>query len=55
MLPDGTVGGAGGNDAPVMTLRRPDAFFRRLGADGLIGFGESYMAGDWDADDPPPS
>ena len=31
---------------------RSDAFFRRLGADGLIGFGEAFMAGDWDADDP---
>ena len=30
---------------------RPDDFYRRLAAGGLIGFGESYMAGDWDADD----
>ncbi len=36
---------------PVMRLHRPAQFFRRLGHDGLIGFGESYMAGDWDADD----
>jgi cyclopropane-fatty-acyl-phospholipid synthase len=36
---------------PVMRLQRPSQFFRRLGHDGLIGFGESYMAGDWDADD----
>jgi cyclopropane-fatty-acyl-phospholipid synthase len=28
-----------------------DRFFTRLGRDGLIGFGESYMAGDWDSDD----
>ena len=27
----------------------PSAFFRRLGAAGLIGFGEAYMAGDWDS------
>jgi cyclopropane-fatty-acyl-phospholipid synthase len=33
-----------------MTIRR-DAFFHRLGADGKIGFGEAYMAGDWVADD----
>ena len=26
-------------------------FFRRFGASGLIGFGESYMAGDWDCAD----
>ena len=34
-----------------MVVDRPDAFFAALGAGGLIGFGESYMAGDWDADD----
>ena len=28
-----------------------DAFFHRLGADGKIGFGESYMAAEWHADD----
>jgi cyclopropane-fatty-acyl-phospholipid synthase len=55
--PDGTVLGkaaydpAPGNPYPVMTLNRPDAFAARLGDGGLIGLGESYMAGDWDADD----
>jgi cyclopropane-fatty-acyl-phospholipid synthase len=58
--PDGTVLGkaASGNAAsdrdgsvPVMTMHRPDAFAARLGDGGLIGLGESYMAGDWDADD----
>ncbi len=51
--PDGTVIGGGRADqsAPAMDLHRPEAFIRRLGADGLIGFGESYMAGDWDAPD----
>ena len=34
-----------------MVLRRPREFFRRFGASGLIGFGESYMAGDWDSAD----
>jgi cyclopropane-fatty-acyl-phospholipid synthase len=34
-----------------MMIRNPGAFFTRLGADGLIGFGESYMAGDWDCAD----
>jgi cyclopropane-fatty-acyl-phospholipid synthase len=34
-----------------MYLWRPADFFRRVGAAGLIGFGESYMAGDWDSDD----
>jgi cyclopropane-fatty-acyl-phospholipid synthase len=32
-----------------MTLRDPDAFFARLGADGKIGFGESYMAREWES------
>ena len=50
-LPDGRVIGAGGPDAPVMRVRSDD-FFRRLGSDGLIGFGEAFMSGDWDADDP---
>ncbi|MER5890356.1 cyclopropane-fatty-acyl-phospholipid synthase family protein [Streptomyces sp. NPDC001941] len=36
---------------PLLHVRRPRAFFRRIGADGLIGFGESYMAGEWDSDD----
>ncbi|WP_406864715.1 cyclopropane-fatty-acyl-phospholipid synthase family protein [Streptomyces sp. HUAS MG47] len=36
---------------PTLVLHDPDAFHRRIGADGLIGFGESYMAGEWDADD----
>ncbi|MFB7356238.1 class I SAM-dependent methyltransferase [Streptomyces gardneri] len=36
---------------PTLTLHDPAAFHRRIGADGLIGFGESYMAGEWDSDD----
>jgi len=51
VLPDGRVMGGGGVDAPLMRVRSND-FFRRLGSDGLIGFGEAFMAGDWDADDP---
>jgi cyclopropane-fatty-acyl-phospholipid synthase len=50
-LPDGRIVGGGGPDAPLMRVRRDD-FFRRLGRHGLIGFGEAFMAGDWDADDP---
>jgi cyclopropane-fatty-acyl-phospholipid synthase len=49
--PDGKMHGAGGPDAPVMVLHRPREFFRRFGATGLIGFGEAYMAGDWDSAD----
>jgi cyclopropane-fatty-acyl-phospholipid synthase len=47
----GAAFGNGGPGAPLMTLRRPDDFFRRIGASGLIGLGESYMAGDWDSGD----
>jgi cyclopropane-fatty-acyl-phospholipid synthase len=50
-LPDGSLHGAGGPGTPVMHLHRPREFFRRLGAGGLIGFGESYMAGEWDSTD----
>ncbi|MDN5581494.1 MAG: class I SAM-dependent methyltransferase [Corynebacterium sp.] len=37
-------------DADLRVLR-PGAFYARLGARGLTGFGESYTAGDWEADD----
>jgi cyclopropane-fatty-acyl-phospholipid synthase len=37
--------------APVMQLEDPDAFFHRVGTGGLIGFGESYQAGEWDSPD----
>jgi len=49
--PDGTVLGAGGPDAPVMVMVRPEAFDARIGDNGLIGLGESFMAGDWEASD----
>jgi cyclopropane-fatty-acyl-phospholipid synthase len=53
-FPDGTSWGAGG---PQLDVIRPDAFFRRLGRDGLIGFGEAWMTGDittegWQGADP---
>ncbi|HET7172091.1 MAG TPA: cyclopropane-fatty-acyl-phospholipid synthase family protein [Gaiellales bacterium] len=50
VLPDGRRAVAGRAGAPTMTIHG-DAFFHRLGADGRIGFGEAYMAGDWSADD----
>lgn len=49
--PDGTVMGTGGAGAPVMTIVRPEAFEARIGDNGLIGLGESFMAGDWEAPD----
>ncbi|MGH3451291.1 MAG: class I SAM-dependent methyltransferase [Haloechinothrix sp.] len=39
--------GAGGAGSPEMRVLRPADFFNRLGVDAKIGFGESYMAGDW--------
>jgi cyclopropane-fatty-acyl-phospholipid synthase len=50
-FPDERLLGEGPPDAPVMVVNRPREFFRRLGDSGLIGFGESYMAGDWDCAD----
>ncbi|MFJ4788713.1 class I SAM-dependent methyltransferase [Streptomyces sp. NPDC088794] len=47
-FPDGTTAGLGG---PVLDIHDSKAFHRRIGAQGLIGFGESYMAGEWDAPD----
>ena len=46
-FPDGSTWGAGDDDAPVMQLIRPFNFFTRLGTDFRSGFGEAYMAGDW--------
>jgi cyclopropane-fatty-acyl-phospholipid synthase len=40
-----------GQGGPVMRLHRPDEFYARLGRDGLIGFGEAYLTGAWDAED----
>jgi cyclopropane-fatty-acyl-phospholipid synthase len=50
-FPGGRRAGGGPPGAPEMVLHRPADFFARVGADGLIGFGESYMAGDWDCTD----
>jgi cyclopropane-fatty-acyl-phospholipid synthase len=40
-----------GQGGPTMRLHRPDEFYARLGRDGLIGFGEAYLTGAWDAED----
>lgn len=37
-------------NAPELRIH-DDAFFRRLGNHGNVGFAESYMAGEWEADD----
>ncbi|MGZ6793102.1 MAG: class I SAM-dependent methyltransferase, partial [Mycobacteriales bacterium] len=51
LLPDGRVLGAGGLEGPVLRLRRPEAFYLRIGDSGLVGFGEAFMAGDWETED----
>ncbi|MEO8518246.1 MAG: cyclopropane-fatty-acyl-phospholipid synthase family protein [Dermatophilaceae bacterium] len=50
MYPDGKcIGGGGSDGSPVFEVVRPGALFARLGRDTKVGFGESYMAGDWRA------
>ncbi|MFJ5178703.1 class I SAM-dependent methyltransferase [Streptomyces griseoviridis] len=44
----GATAGLGG---PVLDIHDPKAFHARIGGQGLIGFGESYMAGEWDTPD----
>jgi cyclopropane-fatty-acyl-phospholipid synthase len=51
VYPDGTVIGAADRTLPTMVVHRPEALVRRVGSYGLIGFGESYMAGDWSSTD----
>jgi len=48
---DGQRFGAGGRSDPDLHLIRPSDFYQRLAASGLIGFGEAYLAGDWESDD----
>ena len=45
---EGRILGQGG---PEMTIQRPEEFFARLGRGLLIGFGEAYLTGAWDAPD----
>jgi cyclopropane-fatty-acyl-phospholipid synthase len=51
VYPDGTVIGGGDDGSPTLTLNQPDSVTRRMGRYGLIGFGESYMAGEWESAD----
>lgn len=46
-LPGGALLAPAPADAPAIRIARPRAFFARLGHAPKIGFGESYMAGDW--------
>ncbi|HCB04887.1 MAG TPA: SAM-dependent methyltransferase [Nocardioides bacterium] len=40
-----------GRGGPVAVVHRPEELFARLGRDQLIGFGEAYLTGAWDAED----
>jgi cyclopropane-fatty-acyl-phospholipid synthase len=51
VYPDGEVIGAADPTSPTLVMHRPDALARRIGRHGLIGFGESYMAGEWSSKD----
>jgi cyclopropane-fatty-acyl-phospholipid synthase len=43
--------GDGAGPSIVVDLRRPDAFWQKLALRTRVGFGESYVDGDWDCDD----
>jgi cyclopropane-fatty-acyl-phospholipid synthase len=47
--PGGRVLGTGAAGSPEFEIVRPGAFFGQLGRDAKIGFGDSYLAGDWRA------
>ncbi len=51
--PDGRGRRFGDRGGPSITvdIRRPDAFWHKLGDRTRVGFGESYVDGDWDCDD----
>jgi cyclopropane-fatty-acyl-phospholipid synthase len=51
VYPDGSVVGAADPTLPTMTILAPKNLARRVGRYGLIGFGESYMAGEWQSND----
>lgn len=51
VYPDGSVIGAADLTLPTMVVHEPSSLNRRLGRYGLIGFGESYMAREWESDD----
>ena len=40
-----------GRGGPVAVLHRPEEFYARIGRHQLIGFGEAYLTGAWDAED----
>ena len=54
VAPNGlALAGAGvpGGGGPVLRVVRPKEFLNRIGAEGLIGFGEAYQTGAWSTSD----
>lgn len=51
IYPGGESYGARDPEAPELVISEPDRLVRRVGRSGLIGFGEAYMAGEWDSPD----
>ncbi len=51
--PDGRGRRFGDGNGPslVVEIRRPEAFWQKLAVKTRVGFGESYVDGDWDCDD----
>ena len=52
-LPDGSSRAVGEGPHPLRVTIHDDAFFRKFALGGDMGLGESYMDGDWTADDLP--
>jgi cyclopropane-fatty-acyl-phospholipid synthase len=46
-FPDGAAWGAADEGLPVFTVVDPEAFYRRLGRNAKMAFGEAYVAGEW--------
>lgn len=46
-FPDGTSWGPSAPGTPVFEVVDPEAFYRRLGRDAKMAFGEAYVAGEW--------
>ncbi len=46
-FPDGSARGPHAATAPVFTVVDPDGFYRRLGRNAKMAFGEAYVAGEW--------
>lgn len=49
-MADGAVLGSDPN-GPLLRVHHPAALYARIGDGALIGFGEAYLAGDWDTPD----